>query len=102
MKASSKAPRPLARGSARLPAARLLLGLLAAALPGLASGQERELRIGIIGPFSGPAAGAAQQVLDGLMLGIDNAGGKLAGLKTTVIREDDQLKPDVGLQAANK
>jgi branched-chain amino acid transport system substrate-binding protein len=102
MKASTKAPRPFARKSARLAMASLFLGLLAVVMPGLASGQERELKIGIIGPFSGPAAGAAQQVLDGLMLGIDSAGGKLAGLKTTVIREDDQLKPDVGLQAANK
>jgi ABC-type branched-subunit amino acid transport system substrate-binding protein len=81
MKASTNAPRPFARRSAGSATARLFLGLLAAALPGLASGQERELRIGIIGPFSGPAAGAAQQVLDGLMLGIDTAGGKLAGLK---------------------
>ena len=72
------------------------------AVPNAAAAQERELKIGIIGPFSGTAAGAAQQVYDGLMLGVDAAGGRVGGLKTTVIREDDQLKPDVGLQAANK
>jgi branched-chain amino acid transport system substrate-binding protein len=76
------------------------LGLIATS--SVSSAQDRELKIGIIGPFSGPAAGAAQQVLDGLLLGVDAAGGKVGGLKTTVIREDDQLKPDVGLQAANK
>jgi branched-chain amino acid transport system substrate-binding protein len=80
----------------------LCLGSAVGMLPGLSVAQERELKIGIIGPFSGPAAGAAQQVLDGLLLGVDAAGGKVGGLKTTVIREDDQLKPDVGLQAANK
>ena len=73
------------------------LGFIATSNVSLA--QDRELKIGIIGPFSGPAAGAAQQVLDGLMLGVDSAGGKIGGLKTAVIREDDQLKPDVGLQA---
>ena len=78
----------------------ICLALLAA--PNASPAQERELKIGIIGPFSGTAAGAAQQVFDGLMLGVDAAGGKVGGLKTTVIREDDQLKPDVGLQAANK
>ena len=67
-----------------------------------AAAQEPELKIGIIGPFSGQGAGAAQQVFDGFSLGIESSGGKVGGLKTTVIREDDQLKPDVGLQAANK
>lgn len=80
-----------------------LLAVLALIATGSGSpAQDRELKIGIIGPFSGTAAGAAQQVLDGLMLGVDAADGKVGGLKTTVIREDDQLKPDVGLQAANK
>src|ERR1700755_2568531 len=67
-----------------------------------AAAQEPELKLGIIGPFSGQGAGAAQQVFDGFSLGIEASGGKVGGLKTTVIREDDQLKPDVGLQAANK
>jgi branched-chain amino acid transport system substrate-binding protein len=100
MKTSTKAS--AVRRPTRLPAVCLCLGVAAGMLPGLSVAQERELKIGIIGPFSGPAAGAAQQVFDGLLLGVDAAGGKVGGLKTTVIREDDQLKPDVGLQAANK
>lgn len=75
---------------------------LVLALTAISTAQERELKIGVIGPFSGAAAGAAQQVLDGFMLGVEAANGRLGDLKTTVIREDDQLKPDVGLQAANK
>ncbi|MBN9050218.1 MAG: ABC transporter substrate-binding protein [Rhizobiales bacterium] len=67
-----------------------------------ATAQNRELKIGVVGPFSGPSAGAAQQVLDGFMLGVEINGSKLGGLPTTVIREDDQLKPDVALQAVNK
>jgi branched-chain amino acid transport system substrate-binding protein len=80
----------------------LASALLAAGLLGTAAAQEPELKIGLIGPFSGQGAGAAQQVLDGFLLGVDAADGNVGGLKTTVIREDDQLKPDVGLQAANK
>ena len=65
----------------------ICLALLAA--PNASTAQERELKIGMIGPFSGTAAGAAQQVFDGLMLGVQHSGGKVGGLKTTVIREDD-------------
>ena len=81
----------LVRRSTILLTACLGLGIVAGMLPGVSVAQERELKIGIIGPFSGPAAGAAQQVFDGMLLGVDAAGGKVGGLKTTVIREDDQL-----------
>lgn len=64
--------------------------------------QSPGIKIGVVGPFSGPSAGAAQQVLDGFVLGVESRGGKLGGLEATVIREDDQLKPDVALQAVNK
>src|SRR5207253_1588042 len=36
------------------------------------------------------------------LLGVEHAGGKLGGLPTDVVKEDDQLKPDVGLQVAKK
>jgi branched-chain amino acid transport system substrate-binding protein len=39
---------------------------------------------------------------DGFLLGVEHAGGKLGGLATEVLKEDDQLKPDVGLQVAKK
>jgi branched-chain amino acid transport system substrate-binding protein len=69
-----------------------LLAVLALIATGSGSpAQDRELKIGILGPFSGTAAGAAQQVLDGLMLGVDAADGKVGGLKTTVIREVDVI-----------
>jgi branched-chain amino acid transport system substrate-binding protein len=64
--------------------------------------QSGNLKVGLVGPFSGPSAAAAQQVLDGFTLGVETFGGKIGGLNTTVLREDDQLKPDVALQAVNK
>lgn len=76
--------------------------LIASTSIGVAQAQTKDLKIGVVGPFSGPSAGAAQQVLDGFVLGVETFGNKLGGLNTTVIREDDQLKPDVALQAVNK
>jgi len=36
------------------------------------------------------------------MLGLEHAGGKFGGATVQVIKEDDQLKPDVGVQLAQK
>jgi branched-chain amino acid transport system substrate-binding protein len=71
-----------------------------AALAGPAGAQS--VKIGFIATFSGPAGTLGQHLYDGFMLGIDHEGGKLGGLTPEVIKEDDQLKPDVGLQAAQK
>jgi branched-chain amino acid transport system substrate-binding protein len=55
-----------------------------------------EITIGFSGVLSGPSAALGQDQYDGLMLGIELLGGSLGGQKATVIREDDQLKPEVG------
>src|SRR5258706_3538975 len=60
------------------------------------------VKIGFIATFSGPGGTIGTHLYDGFMLGIEHAGGKLGGLTPEVIKEDDQLKPDVGLQAAQK
>ena len=75
--------------------------LLCAAPAGAASAQE-PLKIGFIGTMSGPAASLGQDQYNAFMLAIEQKGGKLGGIPVTVIREDDQLKPDVGVQAATK
>jgi branched-chain amino acid transport system substrate-binding protein len=62
----------------------------------------QSVKIGFIATFSGPAGTLGQHLYDGFMLGLDHAGGKLGGLAPEVIKEDDQLKPDVGLQIAQK
>jgi branched-chain amino acid transport system substrate-binding protein len=41
-------------------------------------------------------------LLDGFMLGIDELDGKLGGLPTEISKNDDQFKPDVGRQLAEK
>jgi branched-chain amino acid transport system substrate-binding protein len=60
------------------------------------------VKVGFIATFSGPIGLIGQHMFDGFMLGVEHAGGKLGGLPTEVIKEDDQLKPDVGVQVAKK
>src|SRR5262249_51468994 len=50
------------------------------------------VKVGFIATFSGPAGSIGQHMWDGFTLGVEHAGGKLGGLTTEVIKEDDQLK----------
>jgi branched-chain amino acid transport system substrate-binding protein len=79
---------------------KMLLAAALAALAGPAAAQS--VKIGFIATFSGPGGSLGQNLYDGFMLGIEHSGGKLGGLTPEVLKEDDQLKPDVGLQAAQK
>lgn len=60
------------------------------------------VKIGFIATLSGPAAGLGEDMLEGFTLGMDHLNGKLGGLTVDLIIGDDQLKPDVGIQAATK
>jgi len=77
-------------------AASLVCGLFSPAFA------QSPLKIGFIGTLSGPGGALGQDQYDAFMLAIELRGGKLGGVPVTVIREDDQLKPDVGVQAATK
>lgn len=61
-----------------------------------------QIKIGFSGPLSGPVAAVGQDQYDGFMLGIESLGHKLGGQAVTVLREDDQLKPELGNQIARK
>jgi branched-chain amino acid transport system substrate-binding protein len=67
-----------------------------------ATAQAQQVKIGFLGTLSGPAGALGQDQYDAFMLGIEHAGGKLGGATVQVIREDDQLKPDLGVQLAQK
>ncbi len=79
-------------------AAALLCSTLGA---GTALAQE-PIKIGFIGTMSGPGGALGQDQYDAFMLALEQKDGKLGGVPVSVIREDDQLKPDVGVQAATK
>ncbi|MFM2055657.1 MAG: hypothetical protein RLY71_42 [Pseudomonadota bacterium] len=58
--------------------------------------------IGLMAPLSGPQALVGQDQVDGFLLAVEQLGGKLGGKAATVVKEDDQLKPEVGQQAVRK
>jgi branched-chain amino acid transport system substrate-binding protein len=74
-----------------------VLALALVALPAVA-----QIKIGFIATFSGPGAALGNDLYDAFMLGIEHAGGRLGGQAVEVIKEDDQLKPEVGVQIAKK
>src|SRR5690606_32428807 len=63
---------------------------------------QAEIKIGLITTLSGGGAALGQDQLDGFMLAVEQNGGKLGGQDVTVISDDDQMKPEVGVQIARK
>jgi branched-chain amino acid transport system substrate-binding protein len=72
------------------------------ALSTLSAGAFAQVKIGFMATLSGPAAALGQDQYDGFMLGVEHMGGKLGGATIEVIKEDDQLKPDLGVQTIRK
>jgi branched-chain amino acid transport system substrate-binding protein len=52
--------------------------------------------------MSGPSSEVGRDQLDGFNLALERLGGKLGGTTATVIREDDQQKPEIALNALSK
>ena len=69
------------------------------ATPALAADR---IKVGFISTLSGPGGVLGAAIRDRFLLGIKHAGGKLGGLPVEVIVEDDQQKPDVARQLADK
>jgi len=75
------------------------LALLAAAP---ASAQQRTVKIGFVSTFSGPTAVIGNDMRNSVELALDHLGRKVGGLPVEVIYEDDQQKPEVGVQKTQK
>ncbi len=67
-----------------------------------ASAVMADVKIGFSGPLSGPQAVVGQEQLDGFNLKVEMLGGKLGGQTATVLKEDDQVKPEIGTQIIRK
>lgn len=90
---------------------KLALGLAAAGLAaclsvgcltaGTASAQT-PIKIGFIATFSGTVGTLGQDQYDAFMLAVEQRGGKLGGVPVQVIKEDDQFKPELAAQLAQK
>jgi len=89
----------------RKPLAALALTLAMAgglaAAPALAQ-PSSPIRIGYLGTFSGPIGPLGQDMYDGFMLGVEQAGGRLGGVPVEVLKQDDQFKPEVANQIVQK
>ena len=84
-------------------AIRTALCLLAAsALSGMAHAQSPVLRVGLMFTLSGPAAVLGEQGRNGFLLALEDMGGKLGGVETTVTTIDDEQKPDVAVTKARE
>ncbi|HEU0202640.1 MAG TPA: ABC transporter substrate-binding protein [Burkholderiaceae bacterium] len=76
--------------------------VLAAAALAAAAASSSAATIGFMAPLSGPQAAVGQDQLDGFLLAVELLGGKLGGQPANVLKEDDQLKPEIGAQIVRK
>ncbi|MEP2533154.1 ABC transporter substrate-binding protein [Shimia sp.] len=71
---------------------------IAAMMAGLAIGAQADVKVGMITTLSGGGAGLGIDVRDGFMLAVKQSGRS----DLEVVIEDDQRKPDVAVQLADK
>ena len=83
----------------RILLATVALAVLAAAP---APAQQRSVKIGFVSTFSGPTAVIGNDMRNSVELALDHLGRKMGGLPVEVIYEDDQQKPEVGVQKTQK
>src|SRR5215210_6711707 len=80
---------------------KLLTAIAATALACNAFAADK-IRVGFISTLSGPSAALGVDIRDGFQLAVKMNGGKLGGLPAEVLVGDDQFKPEVGRQLAEK
>jgi branched-chain amino acid transport system substrate-binding protein len=61
-----------------------------------------KVRVGFVSTLSGPSAALGVDIRDAFQLAVKLNGGKLGGLPADVVVGDDQFKPEVGRQLAEK
>jgi branched-chain amino acid transport system substrate-binding protein len=103
---------PLSMGR-RLALACRTLGLVAVAITGLARAQApaadtaplvNPLRVGLIGPFTGPSADFGLPMHNGVRMAVDeiNAAGGYLGRPLELVLKDDTARPEVGRKLAEE
>jgi branched-chain amino acid transport system substrate-binding protein len=63
---------------------------------------QNAVKIGFVSTFSGPTAVIGNDMRNSFELALDHLGRKMGGLPVEVIYEDDQQKPEVGVQKTQK
>lgn len=80
----------------------LLASVLVCAASVLPAQGADKVKIGFISTLSGPSAALGIDIRDAFLLAVKMNGGKIGGLPAEVVVGDDQFKPDVGRQLAEK
>src|ERR1700745_2498038 len=82
---------------------RLLMGTVALVALGAApAGAQKSVKIGFVSTFSGPTAVIGNDMRNSVELALDHLGRKMGSLPVEVVYEDDQQKPEVGVQKTQK
>ncbi|MGE0735999.1 MAG: ABC transporter substrate-binding protein [Alphaproteobacteria bacterium] len=84
---------------------RRLAAIASAAVLCLAGGAaqaETEIKIGFLNTFTGPGAAVGTDMKNSWDIALEHLGGKLGGLKPTVLVGDDLTKPEVALTVVDK
>jgi branched-chain amino acid transport system substrate-binding protein len=90
-------------GSHVAPVSAAAIAVAALALSvGPAATQSKSVKIGFVSTFSGPTAVIGNDMRNSVELALDHLGRKMGGLPVEIIYEDDQQKPEVGLQKTQK
>lgn len=63
---------------------------------------QTPLKIGFLATLSGPLGTLGQDQYDAFMLAVEQRDGKLGGTPVQILKEDDQFKPEVATQSAQK
>src|SRR5262245_42920258 len=63
---------------------------------------QQSVKIGFVSTFSGPTAVIGNDMRNSFELALDHLGRKMGGKPVEVIYEDDQQKPEVGVQKSQK
>ncbi|MBV8321789.1 MAG: ABC transporter substrate-binding protein, partial [Hyphomicrobiales bacterium] len=80
-----------------------LMGTAALVALGVApAGAQQPVKIGFVSTFSGPTAVIGNDMRNSFELALDHLGRKMGGKPVEVIYEDDQQKPEVGVQKSQK
>ena len=82
---------------------RVLMGTVALVALGTAPAvAQQSVKIGFVSTFSGPTAVIGNDMRNSFELALDHLGRKMGGKPVEVIYEDDQQKPEVGVQKSQK
>lgn len=81
---------------------KLVVASFALAVACATGGALADVKIGFLATLTGGGAALGQDMVDGFTLAIDERGGKLGGQTVVFLKEDDQLKPDIGVQIVQK